>query len=922
MDAIDTLLGFAKEGAQVAGHKYLSRKPKPGGGWIYEYRHPQGHTFQIPVNVGQAGGSRSAEIADGAPEGPVENKARKHALQHAMKNPEGEAKPEAAKPEAKEEPSPERHWVESVTEHGLPKDTQKHYAPQGEYAPARAQMHERIIAKFFDHVPSVPKGQDPVAVITMGGMAAGKSTLVKHLMGDAHDFVDVNPDKVKEELPEFQQGISLGTHDGKPVAAKDAAAAVHEESSDVAKELRKRSIAERKNMIIDRSGDDVKKMHDIIRELKAQGYHVRLVMAHVPYEMAQKRAVSRANKEGRYVLEHVLARSHHVVPGNFEPIAKEADDFMLFDTGTGGAPRPVWTGAMGGQHKVHDPTYVNEFKRIGQERHAIAKEKGWMKSLAESTLRKAMAERKTNPSVSLDEMLHRVKTPRGESHDHETGLDWDWGGESDGEGEKKPAGKADDKAEKSLDPIDALEPLVKAGPFYDAARSGTEVATVGEDAARDEEQYQALFGKKTVDGKHVDVHPTSEAQVKWAWAAESRGELPKGTARKWAKRFYGKKTAKSEGHMDAIDALQKAGERAGHLYISRKPNARGGFDYEYAHPEQEGKAVQVSTAREADTKYGHVVRATVADHPRGDRVVGRGKHTKRGWEISTHGADGHVKGIARHAIDDTKQHTGRVMPRVDIAEKPRFTQGPDKPGGWDFAARGIKTKKSESFAQHGDSMLRKGLYVFDLSQSGRKTSDVPENMLYDYLCSFIEEANEHEAREPQHRNPMAGEDVYAVRAMPIMHELVQFVPLNPNLKRACAKYRVTTESIAEILKAKGFVKPATDAHHDHGDYWSHDWDSMSAMGVRENNGPTGEVMMASMTLREDHDARPGVQLRKADALVRYEADGAVGPIDPRVRVRGFVETPVQAVNPDCIIHGVRDLTKSQNLNNKMSVCRC
>lgn len=34
-------------------------------------------------------------------------------------------------------------------------------------------------------------------------------------------------------------------------------------------------------------------------------------------------------------------------------------------------------------------------------------------------------------------------------------------------------------------------------------------------------------------------HPVSEAQRKWAFAAEDRGELPKGKALKWSKRVEG-----------------------------------------------------------------------------------------------------------------------------------------------------------------------------------------------------------------------------------------------------------------------------------------------------------------------------------------------------------------------------------------------
>lgn len=33
------------------------------------------------------------------------------------------------------------------------------------------------------------------------------------------------------------------------------------------------------------------------------------------------------------------------------------------------------------------------------------------------------------------------------------------------------------------------------------------------------------------------IHPTSRRQVRYAFAAEARGELPRGTARRWAHRW-------------------------------------------------------------------------------------------------------------------------------------------------------------------------------------------------------------------------------------------------------------------------------------------------------------------------------------------------------------------------------------------------
>lgn len=46
---------------------------------------------------------------------------------------------------------------------------------------------------------------------------------------------------------------------------------------------------------------------------------------------------------------------------------------------------------------------------------------------------------------------------------------------------------------------------------------------------------------KTKSGRKRKEPPVSEAQKRWAFGAEARGELPKGKAREWARSVKGKK---------------------------------------------------------------------------------------------------------------------------------------------------------------------------------------------------------------------------------------------------------------------------------------------------------------------------------------------------------------------------------------------
>jgi len=359
--------------------------------------------------------------------------------------------------------------------------------------------------------------------------------------------------------------------------------------------------------------------------------------------------------------------------------------------------------------------------------------------------------------------------------------------------------------------------------------------------------------------------------------------------------------------IDALDVLAKAGK-----YVRRR---RRGDRWEY--------------------DYGH-----------GWGVTDKRARTNRSAEVARHFSDGQIdlgesSKFARKFLKpmprETAQFfehqpggTGKKLPKMGTGKTPTrraaaLAQLVNATSPRTLAMGTGKTRKSESFVQHGDTMLRKGLYSFDLS--GRSnTQALPENLLYEYLCAFIEEACEHERHEPEHRNPTAGEDIYAARAMPVMHELVQYVPKNPNLKRAVQKFKVTTEVIAEIMKQKGFVKPPTDGHHDHGDYWSHDYDSAQAMGAGMPRGPAAESLMASVTARPDA-SRPLTLTGRGPRMVRYQDDDrTVGPVEQlhksRVRAHYADDGNMRVVSSACIIHGSRDLTKEQNFATPYAECRC
>lgn len=361
-------------GEQRTGHKYIRRVPNNRGGYYYIYAEGT-HGPHGPHGSPAPSTPHPHSEKNTAPMQPIQRAPHSVNMLSSADN----VKPyneEMRQAKAKEFSS-SRKWVTSKMI-GLPEDTKNAHSADGGYTPERQQLHAQILAKFADEVKPVPKDQKPTAIVTMGGPASGKGSVLGALIGNHKDFVLSDPDACKEQLPEYQRAVQYGEHEGMPVSAVDAAAMAHEESSDLADAIREKAVAERKNVVVDGTGKNAEKFMARIKDLQKAGYHVKLVLPHAPMKTASSRAQSRATGTGRYVPDEIVEQAHHLIPGNFEKIARVVDDFHLFDNSD--KPRVVWTGGKDQPDTVHDPDFVAKFKLAGKHRHDRARKKGWMKS--------------------------------------------------------------------------------------------------------------------------------------------------------------------------------------------------------------------------------------------------------------------------------------------------------------------------------------------------------------------------------------------------------------------------------------------------------------------------------------------------------------------------------------------------------------
>jgi len=242
-----------------------------------------------------------------------------------------------------------RTWIDHRP--GMPKDTSEaHKDPQtGEYTPERKALHKKIIDAFVNGgglgdkpAKVVPPSKKPISMFMLGTTASGKSTARDQVepnpFGD-YGAVVVDPDAIKAMIPEYQQSVNA--------SARDAAAIVHKESSEIANEINKVAMEQRKNVVVDGTGKNLKKMQTKIAAAKNKGYHASALMPHVPAQDCKQRADERAEKTGRYVPHHIIEDCAANVGKNFLALQDQFDDFNLFDnrnrpkTPQGDWPSPV-----------------------------------------------------------------------------------------------------------------------------------------------------------------------------------------------------------------------------------------------------------------------------------------------------------------------------------------------------------------------------------------------------------------------------------------------------------------------------------------------------------------------------------------------------------------------------------------------------
>lgn len=231
----------------------------------------------------------------------------------------------------------------------------KYTGPDGKIQPARAQLHEEIIARAL---AGYQPQEHPVATFYGGGPASGKSETLKPVKPG----VVSDADAIKAQLPEYQEMVKAGD--------MTASTYTHEESSLISYQISARAMARKLNLVLDGTGDkSIENLAGKVQDVRKAGYEVHGRYVTADTETAVARAMERAKKTGRMVPPSVIRDIHQGVSKVFPQALSQKlfDSVELYENNGPKGSVPVKViGCQAGELKVlNQPAYDRFLSKAG-----------------------------------------------------------------------------------------------------------------------------------------------------------------------------------------------------------------------------------------------------------------------------------------------------------------------------------------------------------------------------------------------------------------------------------------------------------------------------------------------------------------------------------------------------------------------------
>jgi predicted ABC-type ATPase len=214
-------------------------------------------------------------------------------------------------------------------------ETIEYYSVDGsDFTEERENLHQEII----ENILSRKAYSTQRRVYMLGGAPAnGKSTFLNSSFATHPDTaLQIDPDEIKKLLPEYQEMLNRG----EPLAAF----LVHEESSLIAKTIKKVALENGYDLILDGIANDTfEKREADYKELKSYDYTVRIDYVTLDTELSLKIAKIRAEETGREVPQEFVKERNIAISLLIPQLIENElfEELYLWDTNEPGNPRLI-----------------------------------------------------------------------------------------------------------------------------------------------------------------------------------------------------------------------------------------------------------------------------------------------------------------------------------------------------------------------------------------------------------------------------------------------------------------------------------------------------------------------------------------------------------------------------------------------------
>lgn len=207
------------------------------------------------------------------------------------------------------------------------------------------KVHKPIVDSYVKRGKKNPDGQKTVTLM-MGAPASGKGTIQRLLTSTGEmskDIVAVDPDEIKTKglQPDYARFFDKDK--------QSAASRVHEEGSDIAKEVFSAMEDNGFDYLQDKVFADYDKLIKEINRLDKKGYKVKIVMAKLPIEEGLVRMKQRGERSGRFVPEDYMKEQYAKIDETWNKLKETMPSNVLsavqYNTSNGAVKSDEWTPA-------------------------------------------------------------------------------------------------------------------------------------------------------------------------------------------------------------------------------------------------------------------------------------------------------------------------------------------------------------------------------------------------------------------------------------------------------------------------------------------------------------------------------------------------------------------------------------------------